>query len=544
MSVYLFWCLCGLLLQGVTQGFLFGEENSDSLPRPAIAQTTCGPVQGQFDGNGFGYRGIPYAVPPVGTRRWQPPEPLSRENGTCWTGTYNASRLRNACVQLLDKVVGSEDCLFLNVWSPTNSTSANLPVMVYIHGGSLLTGNSDWPGFSANEKLARDTNIVYVSLNYRLQAFGFMALDILTQNSRFNTSGNYGFMDQIRALKWVRDNIRNFGGDPKKVTVYGHSAGGTSVMALTASPLAKGTFQKAIMMSASPLLYKTLAEASADNLVFLKNTNCSTLTCLQQLSAEEVTQAVPWNVFPFWGMTDLVDVPVKGKLDGGLAIIDGLVLKESPFDSWVNGRSIDVPLIIGTAAQETDYYFYPKEFTDESMYTDYVLRKLGTFGTDIAKMALKLYPTGEKSVREQFTSMVSDARVGCGNDVTALWAAVNTNSSVYRYVTTSRPSVPVWPWGFQTNASLSFSGWDAFAFYGLMPYPIDYPSTSDVMFTANIRREFLSFVETGSPYSKDWLPYPENIALMSSQTTAAAGYHSQQCNFWMQNGFFNYSWVN
>ncbi|XP_033741434.1 para-nitrobenzyl esterase-like isoform X2 [Pecten maximus] len=543
--MYLFWCLCGALLHDVTFGFIFGDGHSSQGPRDVLAQTSCGPVRGKFDGNAYAYKGIPYAVPPIRTQRWQPPEPLTHDAGTCWPGTFDASVLKSQCVQRRgDSVVGTEDCLHLNVWTPTNVTSANLSVMVFIHGGSLEIGNGDRPGYAPNEQLARDTNIVYVSMNYRLQAFGFMALDILSQNSKTNTSGNYGHMDQILALKWVQENIRNFGGDPSKVTLFGQSSGGTSVMVLLASPLAKGLFQKAWMLSASPLLTKTSVGANIDNIVFLKNTNCSNITCLLHMSAHDVTQAVPWNEYPFWAMADQVDLPVRAQLDGGLAIVDGYVLKETPLDAWVNGRSNDVPLIIGTTAQETDFVGIPNELMNKSTYDAYVLRKLGSFGTDIAKMALRLYPLGKESIRHQFTSMVSDVRVGCGNDIVALWAAVNTDSPVYRYVVTSVPSVPVRAFGIGSETALSFHGWDGYAFFGTLPEIMVHPSHNDIMFEANIRREIMSFVETGSPYSKDWLPFPESVVLLSDNTKVTSGYHSYQCDFWMQNGFFDYSWVN
>lgn len=223
MFEYFLWCLFYAILQhDATHGFIFGGQQNTVTHTDAIAQASCGPVRGRYNGNGFSYKGIPYAVPPLRTRRWKPPQPLRREEGTCWPGTFDASTLKSMCVQRADddltKVTGTEDCLHLNVWSPTNMTSSNLSVMVYIHGGSLQEGNSDEPTYAPNEELARDTNTVYVSMNYRLQAFGFMALDILSRDSKTNTSGNYGHMDQILALKWVKENIRNFGGDPNKVS--------------------------------------------------------------------------------------------------------------------------------------------------------------------------------------------------------------------------------------------------------------------------------------------------------------------------------------
>ncbi|XP_021372330.1 uncharacterized protein LOC110462619 isoform X1 [Mizuhopecten yessoensis] len=547
--MYKLWCLCCvILLNDVTYGFIFGDQHSASGPRDALAQTSCGPVRGKFDGNAYAYRGIPYAVPPVRTKRWQPPEPLSHEDGTCWPGTFDASVLKSQCVQRqeddLTQVVGTEDCLHLNVWTPTNMMSANLSVMVFIHGGSLQIGNGDMPGYAPTEQLARDTNTVYVSMNYRLQAFGFMSLDILSRNSKTNTSGNYGHMDQILALKWVQENIRNFGGDPNKVTLFGQSSGATSVMVLLTSPLAQGLFHRAWLLSASPLLTKTKVGAAIDNMVFLKKTNCDNITCLLQMSANDVTQAVPWNEYPFWAMMDQIDLPVRGQLDGGLSIIDGYVLKEAPFDAWVKGHGNDVPVIVGTTAQENDFEGIPDEIVNKSTYETYVMRKIGSFGSDIAKMALRLYPVGKETVRHQFTSMVSDVRVGCGNDLLALYAAVNTNSPVYRYVVTSVPSAPVSPFGIALDTLLSFHGWDGYAFFGTMQEIMSHPSGNDIMFEANLRREIMSFVESGSPYSKDWHPFPESVVLLSDDTKVTSGYHTYHCNFWMENGFFDYSWVN
>ncbi|XP_069104639.1 fumonisin B1 esterase-like isoform X2 [Argopecten irradians] len=515
-------CLyCLIVLYDVTSGFIFGDYHSAKGPTTALVQTSCGPVRGLFNGKAFAYRGIPYAVPPVRTRRWQPPEPLSHADGTCWPGTFDASQLKNQCVQRLGDIVeGTEDCLQLNVWTPTNLTSANLSVMVFIHGGSLQALNSDTQGYAPTEQLARDTNTVYVSMNYRLQAFGFMALDILSQNSKTNTSGNYGFMDQILALKWVQENIRNFGGDPNKVTLFGQSSGATSVMVLVTSPLAKGLFQKAWMLSASPLLTKTLADAAKDNMVFLNNTKCVNITCLQQMSAGDITQAVPWDEFPFWSMDDQVDLAVKGRFDGGMAIVDG------------------------TTAQELDFGGTLNTVVNQSSYEEYVGRKLGTFGTNIAKMALRLYPLGTESVRYQVTSMVTDVRAGCGNDVMALWAAANTKSPVYRYVVTSVPSSPVALFGTPPATLLAFHAWDTYAFFGTMQEIMEHPSSNDLMFEANIRREIMSFIETGRPYSNDWLPFPESVALLSDDTSVTSAYHAYQCDFWMQNGFFDYSWVN
>ena len=186
-------------------------------------QTTCGPVAGFYNNSAYSFRGIPYAQPPVGNLRWKPPQPLSKQTGSCWNGTFLAQSYGNECAQPSEKnrnlTVGSEDCLYLNVITPTLDSNARKPVMVWIHGGSLEVLNGNWPLYSPTETLAADTDIVYVSFNYRLQAFGFMALQMLADDSQTGTSGNYGFMDMILALKWVKENILHFGGDPDQVNI-------------------------------------------------------------------------------------------------------------------------------------------------------------------------------------------------------------------------------------------------------------------------------------------------------------------------------------
>lgn len=189
---------------------------------PPTCQTTCGPVAGIYQDGAYSFRGIPYAEAPVGKLRWKPPRALSKQAGTCWNGTLTAQKYGNTCYQRSPydptKYDGSEDCLYLNVFTPTVSPVARKPVMIWLHGGSLIFSNGNWPLYSPTEKLSKDTDIVYVGLNYRLHAFGFLALQLLADDSETKTSGNYGFMDMILAFEWVKTNIASFGGDPNQVT--------------------------------------------------------------------------------------------------------------------------------------------------------------------------------------------------------------------------------------------------------------------------------------------------------------------------------------
>jgi len=222
--------------------------------------TTAGPVIGALDADDTHvWLGIPFAAPPLGDLRWRAPRPV-----TPWSDALDATAFRDACIQLhgpLDglpadspRVVGSEDCLYLNIWAPRSRSSADagkLPVMVWIHGGGNTIGTANtYPA----HRLASDGQVVVVTINYRLGFLGWMSHPALRTADRdpLDGSGNYANLDMIAALQWVQDNIANFGGDPRNVTIFGESAGGRNVFSLLASPLARGLFHKAIAQSGSP----------------------------------------------------------------------------------------------------------------------------------------------------------------------------------------------------------------------------------------------------------------------------------------------------
>ncbi|KAK3576602.1 hypothetical protein CHS0354_023119 [Potamilus streckersoni] len=526
----------------------FGSGRS-KFPFEPITNTACGEVKGIRKDGAYSFRGIPYSEPPVGQLRWSPPRPLSKDRGTCWSGVLNGREFGSPCFQISisnqSTFDGSEDCLYLNVWTPTLNKMARRPVLVWVHGGSMLTGNANEFLYMPTERLSKETNVVYVGMNYRLHAFGFMALDILSTNSTTGTSGNYGIMDIIEALRWVQNNIRNFGGDPNKVTIFGQSSGGTAIFALLASALSRGLFNRAWLASASPVLNKTASEAFKDNIVFLNNTGCNDIDCLYRLSSFQVTAAVPWNVYPYWSMDDLMDLPVKGHFDGALVIIDGYVLKEAPLEAWINGNGLDVPLFIGCTAQEADLTSTINftAFTWED-YTHAVTKSLCTFSHHIATTALKLYPPGNISPEYQYTTMISDVRICCGTDYVSYVAAKSFNSPIYRYVITGWPSQPIKAPSQEYAAQYAMHAIEIFGFFGSFGEMLEQLSLSDVKFQNNIRSEVLSFVFYGHPYTSNWLPYPSSVAELSQSTNVVTAYHPSECTFWLRNGFFSYSWIN
>ncbi|KAK3098022.1 hypothetical protein FSP39_015404 [Pinctada imbricata] len=421
--------------------------------------------------------------------------------------------------------------------------------MVFIPGGSLQVSGGSSPTFIPTEELANTSQVVYVSLNYRLQAFGFMALDVISETSIRNTSGNYGFMDQVAVLNWVQEYITSFGGDPNHVTIFGQSSGGTSILALLASPLAKGLFHKAWMLSASPIMNKTYSDAANDNLVFLKRTGCTNITCLYDMSAEDITKAVPWDIYPYWAMSDQSDLPVLNHFDGAIAIVDGYLLPDNPYTVFQNGEGNDVPLIIGTTAQEIDFHPAPPNIKNWTLddYRNYVAEKLGTFQgktKDIVNQALQLYPINSETLEYAFTSMVSDLRVTCPNEVMAKDIALFYTSDVYRYVVTSRPSQPIHLFGNPFAAAYSMHTWDLLGFFGTIK---DYLplKQSDIMFQNNIRQEILAFVRTGKPYTWTWGNVWKKTALLGNVTEIADGFNSPQCQFWILTAkMLPYAWIN
>ncbi|MFD1774091.1 carboxylesterase/lipase family protein [Paenibacillus rhizophilus] len=314
--------------------------------RQAEASTIYGTVRGiRKDGVNV-WRGVPFASPPVGELRFCAPLPPER-----WEGVRDASSFGPVSHQPPDRKgtrfpgespVHDEDCLYLNVWAPLEADS--LPVMVWIHGGTFLTGAGSQPLFDGTA-LALDGNVVVVSVNYRLGPFGFLHLSPLGGNY----SSNAGLLDQIAALEWVRDNIGGFGGDPRRVTVFGESAGSMSIAALLAMPAARGLFTGAIMQSgASQTLKPAQGWGIVMELLAELGLGREDAGKLRTLPAETIAQAAGRMI---------------QRLTGGSPgmffqpVIDPLTLPEEPVRAVANGSAQGIPVLIGTNRHEGDYFF-------------------------------------------------------------------------------------------------------------------------------------------------------------------------------------------
>src|SRR5690349_12859070 len=272
----------GLAAAGVTLGALVAAAPAVSASavagqtaangRGPVVGTTNGPVRGLASGAVDEFLGIPYAAPPVGALRWRPPQPAAR-----WSGVRDATQFAPHCPQPptpFGQASTSEDCLFLNVFTPSREGNAShRPVMVWIHGGALVTGESN---DYIPTKLVED-GVTVVTINYRLGALGFLAHPALADAN--GQSGDYGLMDQQAALRWVQRNIASFGGDPRNVTIFGESAGGLSVLSQVASPQARGLFERAIAESGSyNLTQASLSSAEAAGEAFAATAGCTSQT--------------------------------------------------------------------------------------------------------------------------------------------------------------------------------------------------------------------------------------------------------------------------
>ena len=320
----------------------FAQPSTDSAPKP-IATVSAGQLRGSltYDGEAV-FKDIPFAEAPVGSLRWHEPVAVK-----AWTGVRDATLFGPACYQSGHlNVVSSEDCLQLNIWTPTWPMKARVPVMVWFHGGGNVAGSAIEPLFNG-EVLARH-GVILVSANYRLGVFGFFAHPELTKESAHHSSGNYALLDQIMALRWVQENIAAFGGDPANVTIFGESAGSMDVNTLIAMPMSNGLFARVIAESGAAGDAQPLAEAEKKGEALGAKLNISgdgALAKLRAVSSE-----------------DLVKASTQGPASGGgmLGInVDGWVLPESPSKAFAAGHENNVSLLFGNNSQELQKPFGP-----------------------------------------------------------------------------------------------------------------------------------------------------------------------------------------
>ncbi len=339
--------------------------------KPDVIQLHSGPISGKIEDGMRIFTGIPYAAPPTGELRWKPPREIAP-----WTQVKSATAFSPSCPQPGQSVLAlgsgkfSEDCLYMNVWTPAEKPGERLPVMVWIHGGAFNFGSASQPEYDG--KHLAEKGVVVVTINYRLGPLGFLVHPLLSRESPQGTSGNYALLDQIAALKWVQKNIAAFGGNPDQVTIFGQSAGSRSVSLLMISPLSTGLFQRAIAESGGPIIGSEylsvgfngdMANVAKMGQKLAAKLGCDksedALAALRAKSAQEIVTAADCK-------TDLFD-------DEALffaPVFDGWVLPKNPLTAFSGGQQHDVPIIVGSTLNEgTLYLASEKDLTVEKYKT-------------------------------------------------------------------------------------------------------------------------------------------------------------------------------
>ncbi len=387
------------------------------------------------------FKGVPFAAPPVGDLRWKEPQPVKN-----WTGTRNADQFGAACMQrpggdYWHRGAGtSEDCLFLNVWTPGKSGD-KLPVLLYIFGGGFVNGEGSEPRYDG-ESMARK-GIVAISINYRLGIFGFMAHPELSKESAHHASGNYGLLDQVAALRWVRQNIAAFGGDPARVTIAGESAGSISVSALMASPLSKGLIAGAIGESGaliSTLPPRSLADTEKDGVRFGEIAGAKSIADLRALPADKVMELLPQPGGRGGRGSDAAPAgPPPAPPLSFTPNIDGYFLPKPLTEIFHAGEQAKVPLLAGTNSEEQNArsVLGQNEPTVEG-FKAAIQRLYG----DHADQVLKVYaPSTPEEVMQAATDLATARFIAHGTWKWTELQAANSGKPVYRYFYTKvRPA--------------------------------------------------------------------------------------------------------
>ncbi|MEO0322776.1 MAG: carboxylesterase family protein [Myxococcota bacterium] len=395
---------------------------------PGLVTTSVGDIQGIEDGDGaWQFLGIPFAEAPVGDLRWRAPV----KPGCLEEQPFVADAFGPACPQLgEDGVVGDEDCLQLNIWTPADYTAeAKLPVLFFIHGGANILGSASQgfgPGRPAytGRFLAETEDVVVVTVQYRLGPLGFLALPELSSESENDASGHYAPLDHIAALEWVRDNVSRFGGDPERVLLFGQSAGAINVCTLVASPLARNLFSSALMQSGL-CTGEPLAEAEegfgASVDVFEECRDATDrLACLRALPAERIVAAIPGTI------EELAYGPV----------VDGYVLPDSPLALIARGEHNDVPFVLGSTADEmASETIFSLEVETAAEYEALIAAEFGAFGEDTVATILELYPVEDYATpQEALIQVYTDRAFTRGTRTLARAASGASSSPVYRYL--------------------------------------------------------------------------------------------------------------
>ncbi|MBI2771944.1 MAG: carboxylesterase family protein [Burkholderiales bacterium] len=512
---------------------------SSTPPDPTLAQTQQGAVKGTAANGVVQFLGVPYAAAPTGALRWKAPAPAPARAAVLETKTAGAQCLQAGPPPTFTPS-GSEDCLFLNIYRPEAAPAAPLPVIVAIHGGGFVLGSS---AFQDGTSLAKNNNVILVSINYRLSALGFLAHPALTAENA--ASGNYGLMDQNAALAWVKQNISAFGGDPANVTITGGSAGGLSVFSHMASPMSSGLFAKAAPQSGGfSRLQATLAQSEAAGVSFAAPWTCNSAGTNAQIAA--CLRALPATTT----LVGAVPPPIggTGNLSAWLPIVDGKFLTTSTSLAFSSGNFAKVPLMTGVVEDEGTF-FVSAAFGQAplSAATYEPVGIAGFLGLANPTAVSALYPPASYATPNQALARVyGDFRVTCGilQDTDNIANALPATAKAYVYQFSEKAPY--------TNAlSLAnrlppnnnitygaFHGADVNYWFDQMTSPT---TPAQLQLAQTMSKAFANFAKSGNPNVDGTLPqwqaYSASQRGVLNLTHAAStanvdAYGAHQCGFW------------
>lgn len=555
--------------------------NTFSISYSNIVETIYGPVSGyQYQSTSTSslsvsctinaWKGIPFAAPPIGNLRWRSPQ---KHNN--WTHALPTTSSKSYCIQASSSWLpgaGSEDCLYLNVYTKADSSENNnelYPVLFYIYGGGLMSGAADLdfgPFLCSSGK-----GLVIVEVAYRVNIFGFLATEELLQEQQQDTKngefvGNYGIQDQVFALQWVRNNIKNFNGDPNRVTIAGQSSGGTSVFSLLSSPHTVGLFHGAISLSGSPNMSMPIETVINQNAPIVTSSGCrpssnankangnisanisyqNVLSCMRKLSSQQIASLIPQS----WDTFDGLPSDPTGLHWPALVTIDGRFITRSFEQAFASSTSLhNVPVLLGWMGQEPDPWPEIVVYGQSSKQWKHTLKEqyadLAVWG-DLADILFETY-LNESSVDPQkaYDSIITDYAVACGNKVLASAAYPN---ELYLYANEWPPEHPV-----LVDEGTKYSAHFAYHMLDLLflveSWPNALPTKNDRRAARLLQRMWHNFIASGKPLDtafdghESWKPAsnspagPLNVYVMQpSGSVNIKGYRDSVCSTLLDRG--------
>jgi para-nitrobenzyl esterase len=482
----------------------------DLSAQQPVATTENGSVSGYKSGDISIYKGIPFAAPPVGDLRWKAPQPVKNWAGVLKCEKFSASPMQRNPVPFMmwtEEFITppgnlSEDCLYLNIWSPAKTPKDKLPVFVWIYGGGFSSGSAACTVYDGEEMSKK--GIIFVSINYRVGVLGFLVHPELNNESENKVSGNYGLLDQVAALKWINRNIEAFGGDPQKVTIAGQSAGSMSVCSLVASPLTKGLFRGAIAQSGGILtnfMNRNFADAEKAGLSFMEKMKASDISDLRKKSAEELF-AAGGNFSP---------------------VSDGYMIPKDVFGAFRSGQFNDVAMmagwVMGDGSLMGESKMTPEKFKEQAV------AKYG----DSSEEYLKLFPG---TTTEEVAASLKELNLMAFAAMPAyLWAGYSKNKAYlyqFSHVPVDKPDFPNYG-AFHTSEV-------PFALHTLHLWKRPWREV-DYAVEKTMNNFWVNFVKTGDPNGSglpEWTTYKKdsgNIMEIGDQSKLSPGLYKNEFGF-------------